>query len=524
MPKRSKEPHLLLRSARRDKQGRITHRPAWIIKDGNRPPVGTGCGESEHEEAKVKLHEYCVQKYAAKALNLDAEEDSPPVPAREYPIATAVMLYQHHKVAQMEARLSTKGKQPGKGVEHKQVGDLKRRLFGLLHYWGDKTVSKINRDRCRKFDTVETKDGLKKLSTSSRARHLEDLKAAVNFAMAEQKCETVPLHWDIPKHARRKRTTWYTRNQIAKLVWRAHRKRGRYVFSAKKSGEAKAGVVKETSLRPMRHIARMVLVAVGTGTRSERVEMASFYDIPGHPFIDVDAGIFWRSWEGEDVSSNKRAEPCVLHPALLAQCRRWKAMGLRWLTEYRGRPVKVSSAFYRLVREVLEDEAPGRSIHTMRHTAATWLVSSPKKLNVNVIAGFLCMDVQVLIDVYGHHSPDFQSEIRDAWKSGDVGRNRSGKAASENPVEKLLLEERRRGLFDLAEGLDAPSEAFAEIEAATAQKMDGLRARMKKAARSGDWSGFSGDATVIPIHRHQPPPFATGTTGIKGNEREPTRH
>jgi integrase len=260
---------------------------------------------------------------------------------------------------------------------------------------------------------VQGKDGPPiKLTTTSKARYLNDLKAAVRFAMAENKCETVTLYWDIPKHARRKRTTWYTRDQIAKLVWRAHSKRGKYVFSAKKSCEAKAGIVKISKLRPMRHIARMILVAVGTGTRSERVEMASFYDIPGHPFIDVDAGIFWRSWEGEDVSANKRAEPCVLHPALLVQCRRWKAMGLRWLTEYRGRPVKVSSAFYRLVREVLEDEAPGRSIHTMRHTAATWLMSSPKKLNVNVIAGFLCMDVQVLVDVYGHHSPDSRARSK----------------------------------------------------------------------------------------------------------------
>src|SRR5690606_7738844 len=125
---------------------------------------------------KLKLHEYNVQKYAAKALNLDAEDDDPPVPAREYPIATALMLYQHHKVAEMEARLSTKGKQPGKGVDHKQVGDLKRRLHGLLHYWGDKVVTQINKDRCRKFDTIETGKGvLKKLTNTSKARHLQDL-------------------------------------------------------------------------------------------------------------------------------------------------------------------------------------------------------------------------------------------------------------------------------------------------------------------------------------------------------------
>lgn len=506
MPKASKEPHLILRRARY-KDGRLIHHATWVIKEGDKSPVSTGCRKEEHDQAKLKLHEYNVEQYRKKALNVDADSDDPPVPANEYPIATALMLYQDYKVAEMEARLSTKGKQPKKGVDHKQVGDLKRRLAGLLYYWGDKTVAQINKDRCRKFDTIETSKGLlKKLTITSKARHLQDLQTAVNRAMEERKCETVTLYWDIPKGARTRRTAWYTRDQIAKLVWRAHSKRGRYVFSAKKSGEAKAGIVKETSLRPMRHIARMILVAVGTGTRSERVEMASFYDIPGHPWIDVDKGIFWRSWEGEDVASNKRADPCILHPTLLLHCQRWKKMGLRWLTEYRGEPVKVSSAFYRLVREVLGDEAPGRSLHTFRHTAATWLVSSSKKLNAFDIAGFLGMDVQVLINTYAQHSPDFQASIKDAWRSGDVGRNRSGKAAAENPVEKLLLEERRRGLFDLAEALDAPSETFALIESATAATLDGVRSRMKKAARSGDWSSFSPDDAVVPVNRHQPPP------------------
>ncbi|MHA6685337.1 hypothetical protein [Mesorhizobium sp. A556] len=421
-------------------------------------------------------------------MDVDAEGDDPPVPAKDYPIATALMLYQHHRVAALNVRLSTKGKQPGKDIDHKQVGDLKRRLRQLLDYWGDKTVAQINKDRCRQFDTIETKDGPLKLTVSSKARFLDDLKSAVHFAMSEQKCETVVLHWDIPKHSKRRRTTWYTRDQVAALVWTAHSKKGIYRFSAKKSGEAKAGITKTTSLRPMRHIARMILVAVGTGTRSERVEMASFYDIPGHPFIDVDKGIFWRSWDGEDVASNKRADPCILHPTLLLHCRRWKAMGLRYLTEYRGKPVKVSSAFYRLIRTALGDEAPGRSIHTFRHTAATWLLSSSAKLNHSVVAGFLGMDVQVLTDIYGHNSPDFQGEIREAFRSGNVGRNRAGKATKENPVEKLLTEERKRGLFDLAETLEAPSEVFALIDGAKPGQIEGLRVHIKKAARSGEWS------------------------------------
>src|SRR5882672_327674 len=47
--------------------------------------------------------------------------------------------------------------------------------------------------------------------------------------------------------------------------------------------------------------------------------------------------------------------------------------------------------------------------HTLRHTAATWLMqrgADPWKA-----AGFLGMSVEVLLDTYGHHHPEF---LRDA--------------------------------------------------------------------------------------------------------------
>ena len=47
--------------------------------------------------------------------------------------------------------------------------------------------------------------------------------------------------------------------------------------------------------------------------------------------------------------------------------------------------------------------------HTLRHTAATWVMqrgADPWKA-----AGFLGMSVEVLLDTYGHHHPEF---LRDA--------------------------------------------------------------------------------------------------------------
>ena len=46
--------------------------------------------------------------------------------------------------------------------------------------------------------------------------------------------------------------------------------------------------------------------------------------------------------------------------------------------------------------------------HTLRHTAATWLMqlgTDPWEA-----AGYLGMSVKVLIDTYGHHHPDYMKE------------------------------------------------------------------------------------------------------------------
>jgi hypothetical protein len=49
---------------------------------------------------------------------------------------------------------------------------------------------------------------------------------------------------------------------------------------------------------------------------------------------------------------------------------------------------------------------PGRvTPHTLRHTAATWLMQ--RSVPVWEAAGFLGMSAEVLLGTYGHHHPDF---------------------------------------------------------------------------------------------------------------------
>ena len=50
----------------------------------------------------------------------------------------------------------------------------------------------------------------------------------------------------------------------------------------------------------------------------------------------------------------------------------------------------------------------GVTPHTLRHTAATWLMQSGVK--TWEAAGFLAMSEKTLIAVYGHHHPDYMRE------------------------------------------------------------------------------------------------------------------
>jgi integrase len=99
-------------------------------------------------------------------------------------------------------------------------------------------------------------------------------------------------------------------------------------------------------------------------------------------------------------------------PRLLAHLRRWKARKLiaHQFVEFNGGGVaSVKTAFARAV--TLADLGPGASPHTLRHTAATWLMQNGT--DPWQAAGYLGMSVETLLRVYGHHHPDY---LQDAVK------------------------------------------------------------------------------------------------------------
>ena len=166
----------------------------------------------------------------------------------------------------------------------------------------------------------------------------------------------------------------------------------------------------------------------------------------GHSYVDLDSGIFYRRPEGR-AGNQQTAAPVPLPGRLLAHMRRWVAKGLvgEHFVEWHGAGVQsVKTGFNTAVNLA---KLPGRvTPHTLRHTAATWLMQAG--VNKWEAAGFLGMSVEMLDQVYGHHHPD---HLRSAARALGYGRRRQSLA-------ETLAGERTRRTHSLqdAENIGGP--------------------------------------------------------------------
>jgi integrase len=92
-------------------------------------------------------------------------------------------------------------------------------------------------------------------------------------------------------------------------------------------------------------------------------------------------------------------------PRLLAHLRRWKDRKLiaTRFVEFKGKPDASVKKGFKTAVELAG--LPGKvTPHTLRHTAATWLMQ--RGMPIWEAAGFLGMSPEVLQETYGHHHPD----------------------------------------------------------------------------------------------------------------------
>lgn len=388
MPARSKGARLWWRKPRRNKHsGQVTHPGVWLIRDGDYSK-STGCGHNDRAGAETQLAEYIARKHVSDTTAQKSARD----PA-EIPIADVIALYARD-VAPNHARPTETG----------------QRLERLIAFFGDKKLDRINGELCRDYVASRSTD-------AAARKELEDLRAAINHHRKEGHCEKIVSVVLPPR--RPAREEWLTREDVAKLIWAAWRYR-----------EIQSGERTERASR--QHVARFIIVALYTGTRAGAVCAAALKPIPGHGWIDTDRGVFYRRPRGRR-ETKKRQPPVPLPAKLLAHIRRWKRLRQTFCVEWNREPVKgIAKAFRRNAKVAGVTATP----HTLRHTAATWLMQG--RADPWQAAEYLGMTLKTLLDNYGHHHPDYLHGPKSVFDVAPQLRHRIPATESEQRASNIV--------------------------------------------------------------------------------------
>jgi integrase len=370
MPRRSKGVRLHLRPARHE-AGRLTHAATWIIRDGAKYQ-GTGCLEHEIGKAEQALKNYIAGKYSPQRKERDIDA---------IPIADVLSIFIDDR--------------PDLFVENPDAKKYVARMKRLRDFWGKLMLGDVNKAKCNEYVKKRGNNG------GSR-RDLEDLRAAIEHH-ADEGYHRGVVKIKLPKKGP-PRDAWLTREEAAKLLWICWRTRETQTVHR---GPMEGQKI-QTDKRPLRHLARFIIIGLYSGTRAGAIASASPIAAIGLSFVDLERGVFYRRPQGQQ-ETNKRQPPMPIPPRLLAHLRRWHARGIikRHFVEFNGQPVaSVKTAFKRAVKLAKLDKSA--SPHTLRHTAATWLMQNGT--DPWQAAGYLGMSVETLLKVYGHHHPDYLSD------------------------------------------------------------------------------------------------------------------
>lgn len=368
MPRPSKGPRLYLRRARPG----VGRKAVWLIRDGYQD-FSTGCvaGAAEHrppEAAQRALAEYIAKKYQPSRKTEDIDRID---------IADVLSIY-----------LADRGDEQADQV--KFLGRISR----LNSFWGGRKLSQVSTATCKEYVKFRGNSG-------GARRDLEDLRAAIRHHAAENLHRAVVNVWLPPKGNPRDR--WLTRSEVARLLWICWRHRE---YQIRHRGPAK-GQLLPTGKRPLRHLARFILIGIYTGTRAGAIASASPTRAEGRSFVDLGQGIFYRLALGRRAT-NKRQSPAPIPPRLLAHLRRWQRLGIAGahFVEFNGKPVKSVKTGFTSAVALAQLNGLGSNVvpHTLRHTAATWLMQ--RGVPAWEAAGYLGMSTEMIERVYGHHSPD----------------------------------------------------------------------------------------------------------------------
>ena len=156
----------------------------------------------------------------------------------------------------------------------------------------------------------------------------------------------------------------------------------------------------------------------------------------GHSFVDLEQGIFYRLAIGRRAT-NKRQSPAPIPPRLLAHhealgSSRHRDVSLRGMA---GRSGQIGQDRRSNTRSAWPGYGARVTPHTLRHTAATWLMQ--RGVPIWQAAGYLGMSAEMIERTYGHHHPDYMRAAAQAITSKQPA-NISGRGGNVSLVVSLV--------------------------------------------------------------------------------------
>lgn len=255
--------------------------------------------------------------------------------------------------------------------EKKSARNISYHIGNLLKGWGDKRTSDISKDSCHEYARTR--------KAQAAAADLKFLKLAAMHWHGSKfgPLQFMPTFWRPPQNAPKER--WLTRSEVARLLWAA---------------------------RPYRHLRRMILLQLYTGSRPGVILAMQWSQ------IDFRSGVMSRIPAGVAQDKRKRAPKVKLGRRITAHLKRWKRLdgSEQYICRFQdswhpsARPVKDPHATWAKV--VKDAKLKGITRHTLRHTRATWMMQAG--VPIWEAAGFLGMTVKTLEHVYAHHDPSHQ--------------------------------------------------------------------------------------------------------------------
>ncbi|UFW90991.1 tyrosine-type recombinase/integrase [Bradyrhizobium barranii] len=256
---------------------------------------------------------------------------------------------------------------------------IARDLVNLEGWWGEKRASDINVDNCKEYIAHRN-------APTICRREIGFLHAAAMFWHKTPKkgpLATMPVVFKPPA---KRRTRWLTRSEAARFLW-ATRK-----------------LLPATRQR----IRRFFIIGWYTGTRHKAISGVEYDSM-----IDLETRIMLRRPAGVE-ETNKRTPPVKMGSRLLSHLRRWRRLDgpdAKYPIQRGGRAARDMGEAWRKTRRLAElskDVTP----HTLRHSRATHMMR--QRVDPWQASKALGMSVKMLVDVYGHHHPDWQNEAAEA--------------------------------------------------------------------------------------------------------------